>query len=343
MTVAPARAATPPLGETGDRKTPRLIGWQGFTLHTPDGWDLTGFSGNAQAGYLRVDDNDEQGIEIKWATEPKGSKTAPDVSVRREVYFSSLKKTAKQKKLALETRTTEGFRPVSRPDRTTAGFTWTGDRKAIGAVWYCQTCRRVVIAQVLGARSGRGGLSGVAEAVLGSLRCHGDNTEWRTWALYDLQTQVPAHYELEAQQLMNVYLRLTFAHKTAKLTIEQWAMANVARRDAYLDVWLRANTKAEMVGARYEADETDLHTHPALRLHGGLALGMPLVRAFQQVGQLQRPATRFDAVAWECEPSNKLFLIQSLRPASAPDPTGEVAARTVCHVDAPPLAKAGRK
>ena len=53
------------------------------------------------------DDDDreqEQAVEIKWATEPARSKTPPDVEVRRESYFRALKTTAKKKKLALKDR-----------------------------------------------------------------------------------------------------------------------------------------------------------------------------------------------------------------------------------------------
>jgi hypothetical protein len=198
------------VGEGG--RGERVVGWQGFTALVPDDWDLTGFSGTDQSGYLRVDDSAEQGLEIKWATEPKKAKGVPDVSVRRESYFRALRQTAKKKKLDLETKDSAAPRPVLRPERTAAGFTWVGDRKAIGAIWHCAACRRTVIAQVLGARSGRGGLSGVAESVLGSLRCHGEEDGWRTWALYDLVTQVPSGWKLETQQLMNVYLRLQFTH-----------------------------------------------------------------------------------------------------------------------------------
>ena len=313
-------------------KVLRLIGWQGFTLQVPDSWDLTGFSGREPEGYLRIDDSEEQAIEIKWATESPKIKEEPALDQRRQTYFGSLRKRAKKEKLSLEVHEVDAYRPPQRPDRTTVGFTWLADRKGIGAVWYCRTCRRVVIAQVLGPRSGKGGLMGVADAVLASIRCHGEDPAWRTWALYDLVTQVPVEYVLETQQLMNVYLKLSFtARRSARLSIEQWSLANVARRGAYLDAWLAANSKAELREARYTATEGHAHGHPALRLRGGLAFGSPMVNAVKQVTRLQRPATRFDATAWECEPSNKLYLVESLRPARDRDIVEEVAGRTLCH------------
>ena len=246
--------------------------------------------------------------------------------------MGTLRQTARKKKIAFEATDIDVYRPVQRDDRTVAPFTWVGDRKAFGAVWYCRTCRRVVIAQVLGAPSGRGGLSGIAEAVLGTLRCHGEDRAWNTWALYDLETQVPSEYVLESQQLMNVYLRLSFvAQKTARLTVEQWSLANVARKDAYLDVWLSSNSKGELNDAKYTVDEGELHGHPLLTMQGRLAMGLGLTKAIQQVFRFQRPATRFRAAAWECEPGNKLYLIQAMRHGKAADVADEVAQRTVCH------------
>jgi len=310
----------------------KLLGWQGFETRVPDDWDLTGFSGTDEAGYFRADDSEEHGLEVKWATEPKKAKTAPNVEVKRESYFRGLRQTAKKKKLIVETKTLDAPRGVLRSDRSVTGFTWNSDRKAIGAVWHCRTCRRTVIVQVLGPRSGKGGLSTVAQEVLGLFECHGADAAWRTWALYDLVTQVPADYKLVAQQLMNVYLRLQFTHKTARLTIEQWSLATMARRDAYLDVWLANNSKGEITKARYTTDEGAVHDHATLDLSGGPAFGLPMLEVAREVTRLHRPATRFSARAWECEPGNKIYAIQALRPRAAlPGLVNEIAARTRCH------------
>lgn len=312
---------------------PRLIGWQGFTLNVPEDWDLTGFSGDDQSGYVRVDDSDDMAVEIKWGTEPKKSKIEPDPTGRRETYLAGLQKTGKKKKLEVQTRELETFRPAQRENRTVAGFTWSGDRKAVGVVWYCRTSRRVVIAQVLGPAGGRANFGTLAEAILGSIESHtpGDYT---TWCLYDLHTQVPNEYKLATQQLMNVYLRLSFVHRRqqmATLSIEQWAMANVARRGAYLDAWLSANAKGEMKSARYTAGEGEVQTHPALTLKGGPAFGMPMIEVVKQASRFHLPATRFGGVAWECEPSNKLYLIEEMLPFKVPSRVNEIAERTVCH------------
>ncbi len=51
----------------------------------------------------------------------------------------------------------------------------------------------------------------------------------------------------------------------------------------------------------------------------------------REVTRLQRPATRFSARAWECEPGNKIYAVQTLRPRRTPDVVHDITARTRCH------------
>jgi hypothetical protein len=117
------------------------------------------------------------------------------------------------------------------------------------------------------------------------------------------------------------------------MSVEQWSLANVARRDAFLDVWLASNSRGELRQARYQADEGTAHGHPTLDLAGGPAFGVPMLQPLREALRFQRPATRFRCVAWECEPGNKIYAVQGMRPARMPDVIGEVAARTRCHGD----------
>jgi hypothetical protein len=131
---------------------------------------------------------------------------------------------------------------------------------------------------------------------------------------------------------MNVYLRLTFSQKTSRLTVEQWSLANVARKSSYLDVWVASNTKsAELNGARYTVTEGQIEGHDSIRMVGGLAFGLPMLQAAREAMRFRWPATRFTGVAWECEPSNKLFAISHLRAKKQPALADSVAERTYCH------------
>ena len=332
------RAKTPAAlsKKVGSAKVTKTIGWQGFTVDVPLEWDLTGFSGSFVEGYFRVDDSETIGLEVKWGTLGKKAKplSPSQLEGRAESFLNSLKLAAKKKKLAFEMATLPPFKSVERSERNGVGFRWSADRLAMGVVWYCETCRRVVIAQLIGEPDSRAGLKNIAEKVLGTLCCHGTDPQWNLWSLYDLNVQIPAAFLLESQKLMNVYIRLSFATKSNnRLSVEQWGMANVARRDQYLDDWVIANAKGELSQSRYTVTETEIQTHPAILFSGGLGMGNPMMKAMQEIGRLQWPATRFSGAAWECEASNKVYLLEQLRPSlkKERDWVAEIAERSRCH------------
>ena len=137
---------------------------------------------------------------------------------------------------------------------------------------------------------------------------------------------------LTAPQVMNVYVKLGFTRKAEKLTVEQWGIADVARRGAFLDVWLAMNSRAELRGMKTQGDATEIHGHGAVRLAGRPELGLPYLEALKLAAKnFQPPALRFAATGWECEPSNKIYLVQHTRPRRAVDLSPEVARRLVCH------------
>ncbi len=326
------------MGEQG--KYRKLIGWQGYTVRVPDEWDLTGYSGGEGEGYFRADDGENLALELKWATEKlptsllpwakPGAIKPPDVEARRESYFRLLRETAKKKKIAVTTKNADAPRGVLRdhPERVATGFTWTGDKRGVGAIWYCGRCHRVTIAQVTGEISGKGGVVGLADAILGSIECHDREDGKRVWAIYDLNTVVPSDFALRAAQLMNVYLRLSFARGTTRLSVEQWAVANVARKQAYLDDWVAANAKGELTEARYTVSEGQVRGNAAVTYQGGPAFGQPMIEAVREATRFQRPATRYSGVAWEDEPANKIYLVGARRPRGEADLVGGIAAAT---------------
>lgn len=309
-------------------------------MQVPTEWDMTGYSGTSGEGYFRVDDGENLSLEVKWGTEKApvallpwakpGAVKPPDVAVRREAYFKRLRDAAKKKKLALTAKDSDAPRGVrERTERSVAGFVWTSDKRATGAIWYCAVCHRVTIAQVTGDVSDKGGFVGKADAVLGSIRCHDAEAGQRVWAIYDLNTVVPTDYELVTAQLMNVYLRLSFVkNHTARLSVEQWAVANVARKEAYLDDWVAANAKGELRQARYSVSEGTVRDLAAVRYAGGPAFGQPMIEVVQEITRFHKPAMRFSGVAWEDESANKMYLVQARRPRSEPDPVQAVAEST---------------
>ncbi|MBV9851634.1 MAG: hypothetical protein JO250_18350 [Armatimonadetes bacterium] len=318
------------------RKGWKTTGWQGITVQTPPDWSLVGYGGDAKSGNVRVDNGaatgSALGLEVRWS-QVKGKITDADLERRLEPFFKAVAKGArKQKGLAkTETRvlTDDRF-----PERDAVrAFGWRADRKAVGRLWHCTECGRLCIAQVVG--SAGGDFTGTANDVLASLECHSSEAGWRTWALYDLLTQVPTDYALKGPpQLMNIYLQLNFQRGQSldTLSVEQWSVANVQLRGAYLDEWYRSKNGVLEPTLRYEPGEAAAHGHPALELigrRGGLHYWAG--QAAGQVMKLHRPATHFAAVLWECPESNKITLVQSLSRSPQPDLVREIVERTPCH------------
>jgi hypothetical protein len=313
------------------------MGWQGVTMQTPPEWNLVAYSGDAKAGSLRLDNGEPGaksalGVELRWST-PKGGLKDADLAKRLDQYFSSITKDARKQKLTAETKS-KVIEDERHPERDASrSFTWRSDRRGIGRIWHCGECGRVMIAQVIGTSGGD--WSSAAADVLRSLECHSDEAGWRTWSLYDLLTQIPADYALSGKpQLMNIYVQLMFrlGQSLDTVSVEQWGVANVQLRGAYLDQWFRQKNAAQEPTLRYETEAIEVHGHPALRLTGRrTGLTYWTGQAVPQVTKLQMPATHFTAILWECPESNKVHLVQSYSRRPQSDRVREIVERTPCH------------
>ncbi|MDQ2687069.1 MAG: hypothetical protein M3Y28_04300 [Armatimonadota bacterium] len=332
MIIAPA-----PARRGVSRTDWKTTGWQGVTLEAPPEWNLVAYSGDMKAGSLRLDNGEPPsrsalGMELRWST-PKGKITDADLEKRLDQYFGGIIKGAKRQKIVTESKSKAIFEE-RRPDRDVMrSFSWRADRRALGRIWHCRECGRLMIAQVVGGMAGD--WSGLANDVLRSLECHSPEPGWRTWSLYDLLTQVPADFVLYGKpQLMNIYVQLMLARGQSldTVSVEQWGVANVQLKGAYLDEWFRSKNAAMESQLRYESAETEAQGHPALRLTGRRTGLMYLAgQAVPQVARLQKPATHFGAIIWECPESNKVHLVQTFGRRAEPELVTQIVERTRCH------------
>ncbi len=328
--ILEARSAAPAL-----RHDWKETGWQGLTLRTPHAWNLVAFSGERAQGSFRMDNGEMSGtaagVEVRWS-HIKGRITDADIEKRLERYFAGIRRSVKRQKLDVDAKSktlTDERHPERDLIRT---FSWKADRKATGRIWHCTECGRLVIAQVVGAQ---GGLSPAAPEVLRSLQCHPSDTDWQAWSLYDLSTQVPADYALRGKpQLMNIYVQLMFGRGQSAdtLSVEQWGVANVQLRGAYLDEWFRQKNAAHESMLRYTPQEVTVQGHAALLLTGRRGgLGYWASQAGTHLAKMQLPATHFSACLWECPQSNKIYMMQSYSRRPQAEMLLQMAGRTPCH------------
>ena len=295
----------------------QTIGWQGISLEVPSGWSLTGFGGDLKSGTLRCDSAEPEsrtlpvGLEVRWIH----SRRVPSdmqLKARADSLLASIEKSAKKARLEANTSVLADDGPAIEGRGPAFNFAWRTDRAASGKIWYCSICRRALIVQVYGL----GGRAFVtqAEAILASIRCESHDPAVRTWGLYDLLVDVPTDYDLVGQKLMNIYIQLQFRRGASNdlLTVEQWSLANVQLKGAYLNEWFERKRDAMVSGIEPDEAEAVVSGHPALRLDGrksGLAAVSDGIRSTMR---FKKSATHYEAMLWECPESNKAYLVQSL-------------------------------
>ena len=317
------------------RRDWKPTGWQGLSLQTPDAWNLVAFSGDRAQGSLRMDNGEMHGaaagIEIRWS-QIKGRVADSDLEKRLERYFGGIRKSLKRTVADVDAKS-KAYTDARHPERTVSRtFTWRADRRASGRIWHCGECGRLVISQVTGAQ---GRVSSVASDVLRSLECHSREPGWQSWSLYDLATQLPTDYLLKGKpQLLNIYVQLPFTlgQSTESVTVEQWGVANVQLRGAYLNEWFRDKNSSQEPMLRYASKELTVQGHPALLLTGRrTGLYYWASQALPQLAKLQMPATHYAACLWECPETNKIHLVQSYSRRPMLDTVMQIVERTPCH------------
>jgi len=146
---------------------------------------------------------------------------------------------------------------------------------------------------------------------------------------------VPSDYDLVGQKLMNIYIQLQFkrAQSNDLLTVEQWSLANVQLKGAYLDEWFERKRDATVRGIELDESEAEVNGHPALRLEGRKAGLLALSDGLKAGVRFKKAATEFSGTLWECPASNKAYLIQSLSRRPQQELVETMTQSLRCHSD----------
>jgi hypothetical protein len=212
-------------------------------------------------------------------------------------------------------------------------FKWKTERAGHGRIFHCEKCGRIVVAQTYG-RPGQE-FNRLSKVLLDSIQCHSATEGYTTWGLYGLLLDVPSDFDLVQQQLMNVYLQLKFQRKgsTDVLLVEQWSLANIQLKGAYLDEWYDIKSVGWTDGVVSDKMEDTVNQHPALSITGRKeSFPSMLIETAKQYSKFKRPALNYNGILWECPESNKAYMIQSFTRKIELSPVAECAARTICHV-----------
>lgn len=308
----------------GDAETGAVtVGWLGLTLQAPEGWSPVSVSGEGEHGYLKVVSPDTRYLEVKWE-QPKGAVSVPKAL---EGYFARLRRTAKKSRQEIRIkerpRGLSGIRPQK---QAPIPYSWEADRKALGCIWHCGECSRMVIAEVVGELDDD--LSGAAE-ILRGVRDHGEDG-WNTWALYGLTVPVPQPYRMERHVLMTGHQRFQFRERGASLQADRWGLAEIALRGASVRAWYESRENGWLSRYAYRVDEVELHGHPAFRLAGRERLWSAAWKTLRGALNLTWPRFFLQGYVWHCTESNRIYAVTGEQSRRS-DVVEQVVHRMHCH------------
>jgi hypothetical protein len=289
----------------------------------PEDWTLTKVSNEGPNGYLRADSLEGTFVQVRWS-EKKGVVSVPDSF---DNYVRDLKKTAKKHRheieIKLKPRSLSGIRRTADAPMT---YSWSSDQKALGLIYHCGECHRLVIAEVVGPPDAD---LAVAAPILSSLHEHGEGG-WNTWGVHGLNALVPAEFQLEKHTLVTGHVMLRFRSRSRLLLLQQWGLANVALKGTDVAEWYEYQERNRLGRFTYRRDREPFRGHEALWMSGRERILPGITKAIQHLTAFTRPSLGFSACVWHCDETNRIYAV------SAEHPRGDeifhqVLERLPCH------------
>jgi hypothetical protein len=294
-----------PKESSGDRQAlPLVIGWRGVSLRVPEDWTLGKVSSEGPNGYLRADSLDGPFVQVRWS-EKKGLVSVPDAF---DNYVRDLQKTAKKQRRTIEFKLKpRSLSGIHRAADAPLTYCWSSDQKALGLVYHCGECHRMVIAEMVAPQEVDLSL---APSVLASLREHGEGG-WNTWGVHGLTAELPEEFQLEKHTLVTGHVMLRFRSRSRLLILQQWGLANVALKGTNVAEWYEYQERNRLGRYTYRRDGTPFRDHEALWLTGREKLMPGIAKAIQQLAGFTRPALGFRACAWWCDATNRIYALSA--------------------------------
>lgn len=332
-----------------------IVGWQGIRCELPPDWNVVGLSMERENGYLRIDAPGTGGltVQIRWtnaADETQGQKTLyhvlapkfrkltrrpeptvpkPNLKANLEKLLKESAKQAKKEKAAFDSSIKAEKTEGEHDERTAINFSWTGAGRGQGKIWYCATCHRIVVAQVVGLTKEQSAISTIASQLFATLHDHAEDG-FDLWALYDLQVGIPTDFRLETQKLLSGHLHLEWGRGGERIVLDRWGLANIALKKFTPDEWFRNQAWVGLKTMQRREVETS-RGHKAFAYSGFLPVTGRLRALREAKGSLRRFPTRYEGGLWVCEEENKLFAVQVLHNKHTEGLWNEVVGRCVCH------------
>ena len=300
-----------------------FIGWQGVSVRVPAEWTLSGVGGERKSGYLRVDYEQMPRLQVKW------SGKHIDLEKRRAEYVKRLTVGKRRKPTGLEvTMDVKVISKRSKPKKDLVTFAWRGQHCGMGVLWNCEVCGRALIAQVGWPLNEEG--RETAQSVLESLEDHSVGG-WDAWGVDGLVFLAPDGFELSGWKRMTRYLELQLAGKDETLKVARWGLVPLVLGERSVAQWCR-DLLGQRRDVRWEGEEREIKGHDGFRAWGEKRRLAGSVRTGLARAVRLSPMVSFEARAWHCPESNRLYLVEGLHGKNAEALHGATES-IVCHTE----------
>ena len=306
----------------------------GVSLATPEDWSPVSVSGPGERGYLKIVSPDSRALEVRWER-PKGAVSIPTALER---YLSELERAARKSGQEFRSRPRpKGLSHVRPREQAPLTYAWEADRKALGCLWHCGECGRLVMAELSGAPDAELSLAG---ELLRGIRDHGEpdpdrpGTRRNRWSLYGLTLAAPEAYRMERHTLRTGHQRFELRERGSTLVAERWGLARIALRGTELRSWYEGQAAPFLQRYVYEVEETELHGHAALRFTGRDRVPYAAAKLGRAPGVWTWPRFHMQGYVWECPENNQILSVFGEQPRGST--LVEATAHDMyCHAGAP--------
>ena len=215
----------------------QAFAWQGIQLEVPERWNPAAMEGEAADGYVRLDDDEDVRLQIRWRTSRK-----PQSPSRIVDHYLKMTQGRRGGKTSGDGRTRRNTSLVRLPDTETECFQITGDPVEFGMAVQCGRCRRHALLSLLSAR-GRPEKS-LARRIFGSYSDEPQG-ELVPWAVYGFRFATPLRFSMSDYAANAGRLAFAFRHGRTRLRAIRVSLAETLLRDHALVDWVRKDVRKD--------------------------------------------------------------------------------------------------
>lgn len=308
------------------------FGWQGIRLRVPDQWNLGRVDGNADSGYIRLDDAQIVRAEIEWRTAKRGEALPVRSLVDR--YLENLEKKAGKAGLGFKVQRNARLLKDKQwlEGRDYEAFCWQADFQAHNLALKTHP-NRLMLVRVLTRLDGQDGDIPVVP-VIQSVQDDHYAENW-LWSVFGVHFTMPADFKLESHELKSGHIKFNFERGKESCSIERLSMAKMLLKDQELAAWYPVFYKKKLNDLSYETAVESVKDHEGIRIHG-----RPRSRFRQLMRPLPwisaRPRMHMHGLVWHCRASNKICVVDHFyrKKEQRGDFTDRIAHGYLCHQEA---------